>query len=143
MFLQVHITAIVLVAVAVLRQRWLLPFLWTDSILGFLYMKWEAERLNRDGTAFLGKRVRLPPEGFFLINLSTHLLLPLGVLTLPMRGTYDVRKGALLAVMMLALVDFPALYPSDALVWYVVAYVVLVAVGFALAHRAPCALELC
>lgn len=142
MFLQVHITAIVLVATAVLRQRWLLPFVWADSILGFLYMTREAARLDRDGTVFLGKRVRLPPDGFLLINLSTHLLLPLGVLTLPMRGTYDVRKGALLAAL-LALVDFPTLYPTDDLVWYVVGYVGLLAAGFALAHRAPCALEVC
>ena len=57
------------------------------------------------------------------------------MLTLPFRGTYDVRKGTLLAVLMLALVDFPTLYPTDDLVWYVVAYVVLLATGFALARH--------
>lgn len=129
MRLQVHITTVAIVACVLSKERWWLPLLWTNSILGCYYTHVERHVLRERGVAMLGTRVRLSYAQNAAVNLVSHVALP-AYLVKHTEWRGGPHTGRVLVVLALYLVcaDLHELYPTEVhtLRTYVVAYFALV-----------------
>lgn len=123
---QVQATAIILGIALIWRLSWTMPFLIANSIVGMAYMILEHESLRKTGSACFGyqMRIRLLPN--ILLNLVTHILLPLHLLTQLDDTPLDWKRTIAIEIIGLCLIDLNAVYPSqNTLKYYILSHILI------------------
>lgn len=107
----VPVTGITLVLSAVLRQRWLLPFLVGTSVVGFAYMLLEMRALEDVGSCvFQMGQVRLSEKVNWSTNVLSHIVIPLFViLRILSNKTLDYWDRGIGKIILYAFASLPSL----------------------------------
>ena len=125
---QIHATAIILGIALIWRLSWTMPFLIANSIVGIVWMILERETLQKQGSSCLGLQVRIGLLPNIIINVITHILLPLYLLTQLDDTPLDWRYTIAIEIMGLTLIDMNAVYPcQNPLKYYILAHILILA----------------
>jgi hypothetical protein len=124
---RVHATAIILGIALIWRLSWTMPCLVANSLVGIAWMILERDTLRKRGSACLGMQVRIGMLPNILLNVITHILLPLYLIRRLQPGPLYWKQTIFVEILGLTLIDLNAVYPTakDTLKYYVLAHVVL------------------
>ena len=135
---QLQATLVVLLIALLTRQSWTLPLLVANAVVGAAYMVAERNPLRTDGSALLGKRLRLTYAGNVAVNLLTHgFLTAIAAYALDHTTPIDWKPVLAFETLGLLLIDLDAVYPTrHTLQPYIIAHITLVlATTYLLAQR--------
>lgn len=119
MLIQFPVTMLVLVICGILiilkkNALWLVPHILTNSILGFLYMIFERQSLERIGTGVLGFKFKVSVWWNVVINILCHVAIPIVLLcNLNWKNRFDWKSSIFTEICGLLLIDVFNTYPTN------------------------------
>ena len=93
---------------------WVVPLLIANSCAGFVYMMTEKYALRSVGTMVLGNRVKLGAYKVYLINILTHVIVPIIILSKMTHWKHiDWKLTFLVEILGILFIDIHSVYPCS------------------------------
>lgn len=113
MWLRVQATGIVLLLSFLTKQRWLLPLLCANAVVGLVYMHLERRALWEQGSAVFHTRLHISGTTNIVLNGFFHIFLTIvAAARLTIGRAHQPHRVWLLFLLGICLIDLDAVYPT-------------------------------